>query len=114
MIEEDEFLCSGPCGTRKPRSEFTQLNDPTRQRPVHSHCMECRREDYYRLRYDTVCGCCTRHRPIEADGLCKGCLEELGLRLCRRCQKILPNLLSFYGKRRKCKECMKAVDASPE
>ncbi len=108
-MDEPEYECSGGCGLL-PRSAFHEFKSRP-GRPVTSRCRACRREDGYKERYpDQICGCCMKHRPLDGDGVCMACHEELGLRECKgRCNRLLPNLLLFYGKRRVCKDCLKGV-----
>ncbi len=40
--------------------------------------------------------------------MCRACLDEQGLRLCRGgCAQVLPLLFKFYGASRICKDCRK-------
>jgi hypothetical protein len=102
----DQFTCSG-CDLPLSGAAFHQAKSPGRARQVASRCRGCRREDYYAARYPTVCACCQKHRPIEADKMCRGCLDAQGLRFCRSCTQVLPLLFKFYGASRVCKDCRK-------
>jgi len=100
------FECSG-CGLLKPRSAYHEAHYTDRKRPVTSRCQECRSEDYFSKRYETVCAQCMRHRPLNSNGCCKYCNEEQALRECSACDEILPLFLCFDGKRTTCKNCRK-------
>jgi len=111
MSESHSYTCTGPCGRADlPRNAFHEFKSPRRGRQVTSRCRECRREDYFKARYpDTICGSCMKHRPVENDGICRNCHEELGLRICNDedCGKLLPSFLMFHGKSKVCKTCQK-------
>lgn len=103
------FVCS-QCLKELPRKEFHEFCALGRKRPVTSKCKGCRKEEYYLKRYDMVCICCLKHRPLNSNTQCKDCNEASGLRECKRCAEILPLFLSFYGGQRLCKNCKKTVD----
>ena len=59
---------------------------------------------------------CKVHRPLNANGICGKCNERQALRECNRCHEILPIFLSFYGRKKTCKECLKlgASESRPQ
>jgi hypothetical protein len=95
----DTFKCTA-CELELPRNLFHEFQSEGRKRPVTSKCRKCRKEEYYTKRYNTICICCELHRPLDTNRQCKWCNENMGLKQCVKCKKILPLLLMFRDSRR--------------
>ena len=107
-MNTEYFECS-ECKKTLPRNKFHEFHNNLRKRPVTSKCRKCRKEDYYKSKYKTICICCQLHRPLNVNNQCKKCNEESGLRQCKKCNQILPLFLMFYDNSKVCKKCLKQL-----
>lgn len=98
------YICVN-CERYLPRSEFHEASSTDRERPVTSHCRECRSQRYFKRRYPIPCSTCAQHRKLDGNSLCRECNEASGLRECRECTNVLLAELHFYRKRKTCNEC---------
>jgi hypothetical protein len=107
-MRKDEYLCS-KCKRSKPHNEFHETSGADRNRQVASQCKMCRSAAYFEKRYPgNRCAQCLFCRPkLNANKICPKCNEATGLRQCQGpCGEILPRILSFYGRKRICKDCL--------
>lgn len=105
------YTCSG-CGKPKLRSDFHEAHYDDRKREVTSRCRECRSEDYFSKRYDTICIQCMKHRPLDENETCKKCNAENGIRQCNGCSELLALYVEFRGERKTCEKCRATRRAS--
>ena len=107
MDENKLFKCSS-CHLGMPSTSFHRFYTSNRLRVVTSQCKSCRSNTYYAKRYNTVCACCTKRRPLKANGQCRKCNADSGIRECKVCKQPLPMFLKFIGRCAVCKDCLAA------
>jgi hypothetical protein len=64
---------------------------------------------YFKRRYPVACAVCAQHRKLFQNGICAKCNEADGLRECSRCGALMPVLLKFHGRSRRCTDCANAL-----
>lgn len=72
-------------------------------------CAVCKSNDYFRRKgivIDTPCKTCSVITKLYANGECKACLKQKGLKECRACNDIKPTHLSFDSKKGICRDCL--------
>lgn len=110
MYMKELLLCT-KCDKYKNKDDFHEQKNVRKRR---YHCKECRstnrpNEYWHKLfkRFKRLCSNCQNPAKIIANGKCKKCLMEQGIKICRTCKNAKLLHMEFYPKKADCKECLR-------
>jgi hypothetical protein len=101
------YRCS-TCLQIKEQNDFYPRHVEGVSRPVTYDCIPCIQGKYYEKKNMNPMGECERcqlHRPLFSNQLCRKCMKEKGLRLCKSCLSIQPIYISFERAKAVCNAC---------
>ena len=97
-----KLKCS-KCKTLLPEEKF---DESSHARGRAYWCRDCRKKFEYGLRKGyKLCLRCKLPRRLKSNSVCTKCNEEMGLKQCNKCNKLL-FFLHFYKHKYACIDCM--------